>query len=99
MPLEEGKSQEVISRNIATEVRAGKPQDQAAAIAYSKARGDAVSESSAKKIEAAVIDALRYMERDGPPSHEGEDLVAKLDALGKRADEISRKKAHEEFEE
>lgn len=37
MPLKEGKSQEVISSNIRTEMRAGKPQDQAIAIALSKA--------------------------------------------------------------
>jgi hypothetical protein len=37
MPLESGKSKKVISDNIATEMRAGKPRAQAAAIAYSKA--------------------------------------------------------------
>ena len=41
MPLEKGSSQETISKNIATEIRAGKPPKQAAAIAYSVARGDA----------------------------------------------------------
>lgn len=40
MPLKEGSSRETISQNIATEVRAGKDPKQAAAIAYSKARGD-----------------------------------------------------------
>jgi len=37
MPLLPGKSQEVVSRNIETEVNAGKPPKQAAAIAYSEA--------------------------------------------------------------
>lgn len=42
MPLESGSSKAVISRNIATEIRAGKDPKQAAAIAYSKAgKGDA----------------------------------------------------------
>lgn len=37
MPLVKGSSREDISKNIATEVRAGKPVKQAAAIAYSEA--------------------------------------------------------------
>lgn len=41
MPLLEGSSQETISKNIATEVRAGKDPDQAAAIAYSVAEDQA----------------------------------------------------------
>jgi hypothetical protein len=49
MPLEPGSSRETISRNIATERRAGKPADQAAAIAYSKARGDAAGDYAAAK--------------------------------------------------
>ena len=40
MPLESGSSQSVISNNIKTEVEAGKPVKQAAAIAYSKAGKD-----------------------------------------------------------
>lgn len=37
MPLKTGKSKNVISANIKTEMKAGKPQKQAIAIAMSKA--------------------------------------------------------------
>lgn len=37
MPLKKGKSKKVISDNIRTEMAAGKPKDQAIAIAMSKA--------------------------------------------------------------
>ena len=38
MPLTKGKSKKAISRNIAAEVQAGKPQKQAVAIAMDVAR-------------------------------------------------------------
>jgi hypothetical protein len=38
MPLKKGKSKKTISQNIRTEIAAGKPPKQAAAIAYSVAR-------------------------------------------------------------
>lgn len=38
MPLKRGSSKKTISKNIATEIKAGRPQKQAIAIAYSEAR-------------------------------------------------------------
>ena len=40
MPLEKGKSKEAFSHNVATEVKAGKPVEQAVAIAYSEQRAN-----------------------------------------------------------
>ncbi|WP_260767536.1 hypothetical protein [Klebsiella aerogenes] len=37
MPLKKGRSKKVIGENIATEIKDGKPKDQAIAIAMSKA--------------------------------------------------------------
>ncbi len=37
VPLKKGSSKAMISKNIATEMRAGKPKAQSIAIAYSKA--------------------------------------------------------------
>jgi len=52
MPLAAGTSQKVISRNIATEIRAGRKRSQAAAIAYSNARKskDAATKTPSNKL-------------------------------------------------
>lgn len=38
MPLTSGKSKATIGKNVATEMKAGRPQKQAVAIAFSEAR-------------------------------------------------------------
>lgn len=55
MPLESGSGKDVISRNIAELVKAGHPQKQAEAIAYSKA-GKSANDESIKGAGIALID-------------------------------------------
>jgi hypothetical protein len=64
MPLESGKSQATISKNIATERRAHPSMDpkQAAAIAYSKARGDAMGKlDKVADAVASLVDRIDSM--------------------------------------
>jgi len=49
MPLKSGKSKETVSQNIRTEVNAGRPQKQAVAIAYSKARESGLKSKPPRK--------------------------------------------------
>lgn len=49
MPLINDNSKQAFSKNVATEMKAGKPQKQAVAIAYSKKRRASKPAKSAKK--------------------------------------------------
>lgn len=60
MPLKSGSSQATISANIRTERHAGKPQEQAIAIAESKARGD--KKPTRDELKAAVAAGRKELE-------------------------------------
>jgi hypothetical protein len=61
MPLEPGSSQAAIGKNIATERRAGKPEDQAIAIAESEARRTkhAKGDDLAERVQKALANFRR----------------------------------------
>jgi hypothetical protein len=63
VPLKEGSSQETISENISREIHAGKPHDQAIAIAMSKAgksKDDAMSALDALNTKMDAFVARRF---------------------------------------
>lgn len=93
MPLESGSSKAAISSNIATERKAGKPEAQACAIAYRKARGDMDKPQFAEL--RGLLDEF-FSEEAEEPEHRG-DAAAKLDAALKKADAIVAKKDTERF--
>ena len=60
MPLEKGKSEKAFKHNIKAEIKAGKPQKQAVAIAYSVKRGGKkrVNKESTSETSIASFDSL-----------------------------------------
>jgi hypothetical protein len=87
MPLESGTSKAAFSHNVATEVKAGKPDKQAVAIAYSKARGDDdLPEISKEHPMLPVISAFDSLRADVAK------MVGRMDAMNsRRADGLSKK--------
>lgn len=72
MPLASGKSREVISENIAELIRAGHPKAQAAAIAYSKARG----EDYMRSLDAGLTEAEKESHKRDLKEEPDTDTVA-----------------------
>lgn len=79
MPLEAGESKRSFSHNVATEMKAGKPQAQALAIAYREAKTDAVDFGELKKQLSEFL-----TEEAREPEHKND----KLDAIAERVDSL-----------
>ncbi len=98
MPLEKGKSQAAFSHNVAAEVNAGKPQNQAVAIAYATQRKDeslSAHEKSSAKEWKSVEDRLVKLENklsatSDLSKHEDYDKV-RMKSVEKRESEIEKR--------
>ena len=97
MPLQEGSSRSTISANIATEIRHGKDPKQAAAIAYSKARGDSSSvpafdpvklDTVLKAVDALMIRADAFFNRR---HHRGKDIRPDAETVSVGAYDLKRR--------
>jgi len=63
MPLEKGKSQKVVGKNIKELVKSGRPKNQAIAIALDKARGESNAVRKQKKTVQKGIQATKSKRR------------------------------------
>jgi hypothetical protein len=85
MPLEAGKSREAISKNIATERHAGKPEKQAIAIAMNKAGLSNKDDAAGSDINTNIFARL---------TADADKLSAKCDSIIQRCDVLSTKVAN-----
>lgn len=61
MPLSKGSSQSVISKNISTLMREGRPQKQAIAIALRSARKSKSRKRKIRKLRSSLVKIIRGM--------------------------------------
>jgi hypothetical protein len=72
MPLITGKSKKSFGKNVSTEMHAGKPQDQAVAIAYSKKReAEHMHEGGSPTVERILANHINKMAMGGSCYSEG----------------------------
>ena len=104
MPLATGSSRAVISRNIATEIRAGKKPAQAEAIAFSKARGDSVAarvdamvaatDALVKRLDAVARKDAEFNEADHPRGEDGKFAATSAGTAAGKAHHEAQEAAH-----
>jgi predicted ATP-binding protein involved in virulence len=75
MPLEPGKSRAAFSNNVAAEVQAGKPQQQAAAIAYSKRREADMAKDYQQAQSGLTLSRLNQQNQDANKAVASEDTI------------------------
>lgn len=75
MPLVNGTSKKALSENIKIERKAGKPEKQAVAIAFSKRREAGGKDSAVTKASAALTKSLAAGEREAEGQRQAKALL------------------------
>jgi hypothetical protein len=92
MPLIKSKSKAARSKNIATEVKAGRPVKQAAAIAYSVGR-EASKGGDADERRYRAQDGLRTLQR-AEEVHGDKDLMRDIGKHARDQHQVAKRAAH-----
>jgi len=84
MPLEKGKSKKAFTHNVKTEIKAGKPQKQAVAIAYSVKRGGKKRKKKKVAKESIQTEAKKQSATEKSKITVGDKTYQKTSAFGNR---------------